>query len=58
MGVTDPEIFSLFQGLTMDMGTSIELASTLGVISYIGLPGLKATAISGFNDDTRMLLVL
>ena len=49
LGVTDPEIFSLFQGLTADMGTSIEIASALGVISYIGLPGLNGTAIADYE---------
>ena len=49
LGVTDPEIFSLFQGLTTDMGTSIEIASALGVTSYIGLPGLNGTALADYE---------
>jgi spermidine dehydrogenase len=50
MGVTDPEIFSLFQGLTADAGTSIEIASTLGVTSYVGLPGLNGTALADYES--------
>jgi len=49
LGVTDPEIFSLFQGLTADSGTSIEFASALGVTSYIGLPGLNGTALANYE---------
>jgi spermidine dehydrogenase len=50
LGVTDPELFSLFQGLTVDLGTSIELAPAFGAISYNGLPGLKATAIADYQS--------
>ncbi|MFQ6007093.1 MAG: NAD(P)-binding protein, partial [Woeseia sp.] len=50
MGITDPEVFALFQGLTADLSASIE-ASPLGVMSYTGLPGLQATALSDYNDD-------
>jgi spermidine dehydrogenase len=49
MGVTDPEIFALFQGLTTDMGTSIEIASALGMASYAGLPGLNGTALANYE---------
>jgi spermidine dehydrogenase len=50
LGVTDPEIFSLFQGLTTDMGTSIEIASVLSMTSYIGLPGLNATLLADYES--------
>jgi len=50
LGVTDPEILSLFQGLTADAGSSIEIASALGVMSYIGLPGLNGTAIADYES--------
>jgi spermidine dehydrogenase len=50
LGVTDPEVLSLFQGLTTDMGTSIEIASALGVTSYIGLPGLNGTALADYES--------
>jgi spermidine dehydrogenase len=49
LGVSDPEIFNLFQGLTADLGSSIETSSAMGLISYIGLPGLNATALSDYE---------
>ncbi len=51
MGVTDPEVFALFQGLTTDSTASIEASTALDVMSYVGLPGLKATALADYNDD-------
>ncbi|MBM4193666.1 MAG: hypothetical protein FJ202_04710 [Gemmatimonadetes bacterium] len=53
MGVTDPEVFALYQGLTADSTASIEASSALDVMSYNGLPGLRATAIADFNDDSE-----
>ncbi len=50
MGVTDPEVLALYQGLTADSTASIEASSALGVMSYVGLPGLQATAFAGYND--------
>jgi|TARA_B100002003_G_C14137327_1_gene547014 spermidine dehydrogenase len=47
-GVTDPEVFKLFQGLTADAGSSIETSSALGMMGYGGLPGLKATALTDY----------
>jgi spermidine dehydrogenase len=49
LGVTDPEALALFQGLTAEMGTSIELASALGVTSYVGLPGLNGTSLADYK---------
>jgi spermidine dehydrogenase len=53
MGVTDPEVFALYQGLTVDSSASIEMSPALGVMSYSGFPGLKATALSAYNDDAE-----
>jgi spermidine dehydrogenase len=50
LGVTDPEIFALFQGLTADSGTSIEIASALSVTSYVGLPGLNGTSLADYES--------
>ncbi len=49
-GVTDPELFNVFQGLTADSGASIEVGSAMGMMSYMGLPGLNATALAGYNS--------
>ena len=45
MGITEPEVFALYQGLIVDSGTSIEVSSALSVMGYSGFPGLKATAL-------------
>ena len=50
MGVTDPEIFALYQGLVVDSSASIEVSSALSVMSYSGFPGLKATALSQYDS--------
>jgi len=53
MGVTAPEVFAIYQGLTADSTASIEASSALGVMSYAGLPGLRATALANYNDDSE-----
>jgi spermidine dehydrogenase len=50
MGITDPEVFALYQGLTVDSSASIEVSSALGVMGYSGFPGLQATALSQYED--------
>lgn len=50
MGITDPEIFALYQGLTVDSSASIEVSSALGVMGYSGFPGLQATALADHDD--------
>jgi spermidine dehydrogenase len=49
-GVTDAQVFNVFQGLTADAGASIEVSSALGMMGYMGLPGLNATALSDYNS--------
>lgn len=46
LGVSESELFNLFQGLTKDACCSIETASAMEMLGYIGLPGLNATAIA------------
>ncbi len=45
MGITNPEIITLFQRMTTDVSVSFDIAPALGVIAYVGLPGLNATAL-------------
>ncbi len=45
-GVRSPELFALLQGLTNDEGASIEVGSALELMSYTGLPGIRATALA------------
>jgi spermidine dehydrogenase len=49
LGASDPQVIDLFQGLTADAGRSLEKASALSMMTYMGLPGLKATAISDYK---------
>jgi spermidine dehydrogenase len=49
MGVRDPQLFAVFQGLTTDSCASIERASALGLMTYVGLPGIKATGLRGLE---------
>ena len=53
MGIAEPEIFALFDGMTLDMGVSIDAASALSMMYYAGLPGANATALGagGFYDE-------
>ena len=53
MGVTDPEVFAVYQGLTADSTASIEASSALSLMSYNGLPGLRATAIADYGDGSE-----
>lgn len=46
-GVRSPELFALLQGLTNDEGASIEVGSAFELMSYTGLPGIRATALAG-----------
>jgi spermidine dehydrogenase len=49
-GVTNAEVFNVFQGLTSDAGASIEVSSALGMMGYMGLPGLNATGLSDYSS--------
>jgi len=50
MGITDPDVFALYQGLIVDSSASIEVSPALSVMGYSGFPGLKATALSQYED--------
>jgi spermidine dehydrogenase len=45
MGITHPEVIALLQGLATDQSVNFAVASAMGVIGYVGLPGRNATAI-------------
>lgn len=49
IGITDPEIFTLFSKLTTDSGTSIEGASAMGILDYTRLPGIQATVFDNYE---------
>jgi spermidine dehydrogenase len=45
MGITNPEIIAMLQGMTTDMSVSFDVGPALSAISYVGLPGRNATAL-------------
>ena len=45
LGITNPEIIAMLQGVTTDMSVSFDMGSALSAITYVGLPGVKATAL-------------
>ena len=53
LGVDNSEVFAFLQGLTNDSISSIETATALGLIGYVGLPGLNATALVGAEDESE-----
>lgn len=50
MGITDPEVFALFETMTLDSGLSIEAASAGSIMGYVGLPGHRATLIDQHRE--------
>lgn len=46
-GVRSAELLAVFQGITNDEGASIEVGSAYELMSYTGLPGIRATALAG-----------
>ncbi len=45
MGIENPEIIALLQRMTNDLSVNFNVAPAIGVIGYVGLPGLNATAL-------------
>ncbi len=45
LGITNPEVIAMLQGMTTDMSVSFDMGSALSAINYVGLPGVKATAL-------------
>jgi spermidine dehydrogenase len=45
LGITNPEIIAMLQGMTTDLSVSFDMGSALSAIVYDGLPGVKATAL-------------
>ena len=50
--IREPEVFALLEGVTTDVGVTIDTASALSLLDYVGLPGFKATSLPylGFED--------
>jgi spermidine dehydrogenase len=50
--IRESEVFALLEGITTDVGFTIESAPALYVLDYVGLPGLAATSLppSAFEE--------
>lgn len=53
LGIDHPEVLDLLQGLSNDSCSSIETATALGIITYVGLPGLNATGIANYDNESE-----
>ena len=53
LDVSEPEVFALLQGVSADMGVTIDATVALDALTYVGLPGIGATTLSPthFEDD-------
>jgi len=45
MGIENPEIIALLQGMATDVSVNFDVAPAIGLIGYVGLPGRRATAL-------------
>jgi spermidine dehydrogenase len=53
LDVSEPEVFALLQGVSADLGVTIDSAVAVDALMYVGLPGIGATRIprGDFEDD-------
>lgn len=51
LDIREPEVFAILQELSLDYGVGIELVSAEGAIDWMGLPGAKAAALTGYEED-------
>ena len=51
--IREPEVFAILQNLTTDAGVGIEACPAGGALSYLGLPGFKATGLPEPKDETE-----
>ncbi len=50
--IREPEVFKLLEGALTDVGLRIDAVPALGVIDYVGLPGIRGTSLPrrGFEE--------
>jgi spermidine dehydrogenase len=53
LGIREPEVFALLNGITTDVGPTVETAPAYSVLDYAGFPGIGATSLlrESFEDD-------
>ena len=56
--VREPEVFALLEGITTDIGLTIDSAPALYLLDYVGLPGVAATSLPtwGFEEVPQQVL--
>jgi spermidine dehydrogenase len=52
LDIHEPEMIALLNGISTDTGVAIDAAPALGLLSYVGMPGIGATSLPryGFAD--------
>ncbi|MEM7431503.1 MAG: NAD(P)-binding protein [Pseudomonadota bacterium] len=53
IGITEPEVFQILQGLNADMAGSLEVSEALSLMSYVGFPGLTASGMGDYNEGSE-----
>jgi len=53
LAITEPEVFTLLEGIATDQGVRIDAAPALGALGYVGMPGFGATSLQRvpYEDD-------
>jgi spermidine dehydrogenase len=45
LDIHEPEVFALLEGISSDVGVTIDAAPAIGLLDYVGLPGIGATSL-------------
>lgn len=53
LDIREPEVFALLEGISTELGVTIDAAPAIDSLAYVGLPGIGATSLPrvGFEDD-------
>ncbi len=51
VGITEPEVFTILQDLSLDFGVGIEAAQAASTLDWLGLPGSGATGHTRYEED-------
>jgi len=53
LGISQPEVFALLEGISTDLGLTLDTATAMGCLDYLGLPGRGITQLEPlrFEDD-------
>jgi len=51
VGITEPEVFALLEGIASDIGVTIEATPAMGALGYVGMPGIRATGLHRYSFE-------